>query len=54
METIQLTNNLLFIRTPEGGLMVDTTKQSIKAINAECYQLAASLKELFFELQQVG
>lgn len=54
MDIIQLTQNLLFIRTPEGGLMVDTTKQTIKAINAECYQIAASLKELFFELRQVG
>jgi len=52
MDIIQLTQNLLFIKTPDGGLMVDSAKQTIKAINAQCYQIAALLKELFFELRQ--
>lgn len=52
MDIFQLTHNLLIIKTPEGGLMVDCQNQTIKAINAECYELAASLKELLFEIRQ--
>jgi len=53
MDIFQLTHNLLIIKTPDGALMVDCHKRTIKAINAECYQMAASMKELFFELRQL-
>lgn len=52
MEILQL-KNTLFINTPNGAFIVNTTNKTIKTINADSFNLVANLIALQSDIKSI-